>query len=110
VHGHEITASLETLIVAANTFATSVAIPRPRGPDGKTTDPEPIAPAVTQAATGISSDSQVPSSGPDAALDDQVGDAQLHGGDPAALSLRLWDTTGAWASGSSQPACTSVSR
>ena len=51
------TASLETLVVAAYVFATSVAIPRP-GPAGKITDHELIALAVAQAATGISSDRQ----------------------------------------------------
>jgi hypothetical protein len=51
------TASLETLVVAAYVFATSVAIPRP-GPAGLITDHELIALAVAQAATGISSDRQ----------------------------------------------------
>jgi DDE family transposase len=51
------TASLETLVVAAYVFATSVAIPRP-GPEGKITDHELIALAVAQAATGICSDRQ----------------------------------------------------
>lgn len=51
------TASLETLVVAAYVFATSVSIPRP-GPAGKATDPELIALAVCQAATGICSDRQ----------------------------------------------------
>lgn len=49
------TASLETLVVAACVFATSVAIPRP-GPQGKVTDHELIALAVAQAASGICSD------------------------------------------------------
>jgi hypothetical protein len=51
------TASLETLVVAAYVFATSVSIPRP-GPVGLITDHELIALAVAQAATGISSDRQ----------------------------------------------------
>src|SRR5215211_5286113 len=51
------TASLETLVVAAYVFATSVSIPRP-GPEGKITDHELIALAVAQAATGICSDRQ----------------------------------------------------
>jgi Transposase DDE domain len=51
------TASLETLVVAAYIFADGVAIPRP-GPAGKTTDAELIALSVAQAATGIPSDRQ----------------------------------------------------
>lgn len=51
------TASLETLVVAAYVFACSVSIPRP-GPVGKITDAELIALAVAQAATGITSDRQ----------------------------------------------------
>ena len=51
------TASLETLVVAAYVFATSVFIPRP-GPAGLITDHELIALAVAQAATGICSDRQ----------------------------------------------------
>ena len=51
------TASLETLVVAAYVFACSLAIPRP-GPAGKITDQELIALAVAQAATGICSDRQ----------------------------------------------------
>jgi hypothetical protein len=51
------TASLETLVVAAYVFADSLRIPRP-GPKGKTTDSELIALAVAQAAMGISSDRQ----------------------------------------------------
>jgi hypothetical protein len=51
------TASLETLVVAAYVFACSLSIPRP-GPAGKITDPELIALAVAQAATGICSDRQ----------------------------------------------------
>jgi hypothetical protein len=49
------TASLETLVVAAYVFAHSLRIPRP-GPDGKITDAELIALAVAQAAMGESSD------------------------------------------------------
>jgi len=48
-------ASLETLVVAAYVFADSLPIPRP-GPEGKITDAELIALAVAQAATGESSD------------------------------------------------------
>jgi len=51
------TASLETLVVAAYIFADAMAIPRP-GPSGKTTDAELIALAVAQAAMGIPSDPQ----------------------------------------------------
>jgi hypothetical protein len=51
------TASLETLVVAAYVFATSFSIPRP-GPAGKITDPELVALAVAQAATGVCSDRQ----------------------------------------------------
>jgi hypothetical protein len=51
------TASLETLVVAAYVFATSVSIPRP-GPAGLVSDHELIALAVAQAATGICSDRQ----------------------------------------------------
>lgn len=51
------TASLETLVVAAYVFATSLPIPRP-GPAGGTTDAELIALSVAQAAMGISSDRQ----------------------------------------------------
>lgn len=51
------TASLETLVVAAYIFADRVAIPRP-GPAGKTSDAELIALAVAQAAMGIPSDRQ----------------------------------------------------
>lgn len=49
------TASLETLVVAAYVFAHSLPIPRP-GPEGKITDAELIALAVAQASTGESSD------------------------------------------------------
>lgn len=51
------TASLETLVVAAYVFATTLSIPRP-GPVGKVTDQELIALAVAQAATGLCSDRQ----------------------------------------------------
>lgn len=51
------TASLETLVIAAYVFADSLWIPR-RGPEGKITDKELIALAVAQAAMGISSDRQ----------------------------------------------------
>ncbi|GAC1323361.1 MAG: hypothetical protein NVSMB25_19620 [Thermoleophilaceae bacterium] len=51
------TASLETLVVAAYVFACSLRIPRP-GPAGKVTDAELIALAVAQAATGLCSDRQ----------------------------------------------------
>jgi hypothetical protein len=51
------TASLETLVVAAYVFADSLSIPR-AGPAGKITDKELIALAVCQAAMGISSDRQ----------------------------------------------------
>ena len=49
------TASLETLVVAAYVFADALRIPRP-GPVGKITDAELIALAVAQAAMGESSD------------------------------------------------------
>jgi hypothetical protein len=49
------TASLETLVIAAYVFADSLAIPR-TGPRGKISDREQIALAVAQAAMGISSD------------------------------------------------------
>jgi hypothetical protein len=51
------TASLETLVVAAYIFADGVAIPR-SGPHGNTTDAELIALAVAQAAMGVPSDRQ----------------------------------------------------
>jgi len=51
------TASLETLVVAAYIFADQVAIPRP-GPEGKITDAELIALGVAQASMGIPSDRQ----------------------------------------------------
>jgi hypothetical protein len=54
---HEMTASLETLVVAAYVFACSLRIPRP-GPEGEITDQELIALAVAQAAMGVSSDRQ----------------------------------------------------
>jgi hypothetical protein len=49
------TASLETLVIAAYIFADGAAIPRP-GPAGKITDAELVALAVAQAAMGESSD------------------------------------------------------
>jgi Transposase DDE domain len=49
------TASLETLVIAAYVFAASLRIPRP-GPEGEITDAELIALAVAQAAMGESSD------------------------------------------------------
>jgi len=51
------TAELETLVVAAYVFATSLSIPRP-GPRGLITDQELIALAVAQAVTGLPSDRQ----------------------------------------------------
>lgn len=51
------TASLETLVIAAYVFADSLAIPR-SGPQGKITDKELIALGVAQAATGLNSDRQ----------------------------------------------------
>jgi hypothetical protein len=51
------TASLETLVVAAYVFAESLPIPR-SGPAGKVSDAELIALAVAQAALGIPSDRQ----------------------------------------------------
>jgi hypothetical protein len=51
------TASLETLVVAAYIFADQTAIPRP-GPEGKVTDAELVALAVAQAAMGVPSDRQ----------------------------------------------------
>jgi len=51
------TAELETLVVAAYVFATSLSIPRP-GPPGLITDQELIALAVAQAVTGLASDRQ----------------------------------------------------
>jgi hypothetical protein len=51
------TASLETLVVAAYMFADQTAIPRP-GPAGRITDAELIALAVAQAAMGVPSDRQ----------------------------------------------------
>jgi Transposase DDE domain len=54
---HAVTASLETLVVAAYVFAESLWIPRP-GPVGKISDGELIALAVAQAATGLPSDRQ----------------------------------------------------
>jgi Transposase DDE domain len=51
------TASLETLVVAAYVFADEQTIPRP-GPKGETTDAELVALAVAQAAMGVPSDRQ----------------------------------------------------
>jgi hypothetical protein len=51
------TASLETLVIAAYVFADSLSIPR-SGPAGKATDSELIALAVAQAIIGIPSDRQ----------------------------------------------------
>lgn len=51
------TASLETLVIAAYVFADALPIPR-SGPPGKTTDQELIALAVAQAIVGIPSDRQ----------------------------------------------------
>lgn len=51
------TASLETLVVAAYVFADSLRIPRP-GPTGKVTDAELIAIAAAQAVVGLPSDRQ----------------------------------------------------
>jgi hypothetical protein len=51
------TAELETLVVAAYVFATSLSIPRP-GPRGLISDPELIALGVAQAVTGLCSDRQ----------------------------------------------------
>lgn len=51
------TAELETLVVAAYVFATSLSIPRP-GPSGLITDHELIALAVAQAVSGLPSDRQ----------------------------------------------------
>jgi hypothetical protein len=51
------TASLETLVVAAYVFADSLPIPR-SGPPGKATDAELIALSVAQAVLGIPSDRQ----------------------------------------------------
>jgi len=50
-------ASLETLVIAAYVFATTLRIDRP-GPAGKVSDPELIALAVAQAVTGQCSDRQ----------------------------------------------------
>src|SRR5215208_2487876 len=51
------TASLETLVIAAYVFADSLPIPR-SGPPGKATDSELIALSVAQAVLGIPSDRQ----------------------------------------------------
>ena len=52
------TASLETLVVAAYVFAHALANPRP-GPEGKITDAELVSLAVAQAAMGESSDQEL---------------------------------------------------
>jgi hypothetical protein len=49
------TASLETLVIAAYVFAATFRIPRP-GPIGKVSDEEIVALAVAQAITGAVSD------------------------------------------------------
>jgi Transposase DDE domain len=54
---HEMSASLETLVIAAYVFATTLPCAR-SGPEGRTTDAELVALAVAQAATGICSDRQ----------------------------------------------------
>jgi len=54
---HELSASLETLVVAAYMFADEAAVPR-SGPEGATTDAELVALSVAQAAIGIPSDRQ----------------------------------------------------
>jgi hypothetical protein len=51
------TASLETLVIAAYVFADAAPIPRP-GPKGESTDAELVALAVAQAAMGVPSDRQ----------------------------------------------------
>lgn len=51
------TASLDTLVIAAYVFADSFAIPR-SGPPGLVTDPELVALAVAQAVIGVPSDRQ----------------------------------------------------
>jgi hypothetical protein len=53
----EMTASLDTLVMAAYVFADSFAIPR-SGPVGKITDAELIALSVAQAVMGVPSDRQ----------------------------------------------------
>jgi Transposase DDE domain len=50
-------ASLETLVIAAYVFATTLSFAR-SGPEGKVSDAELVALAVAQAATGICSDRQ----------------------------------------------------
>lgn len=51
------TASLETLVIAAYVFADAAPIPRP-GPKGEITDAELVSLAVAQAAMGVPSDRQ----------------------------------------------------
>ncbi len=48
------TASPKTLVIAAYVFAASFSIPR-HGPERNVTDHEPIALAIAQAVTGLSS-------------------------------------------------------
>jgi DDE family transposase len=54
---HELSASLETLVVAAYMFADEAAVAR-SGPEGLTTDAELVALSVAQASIGIVSDRQ----------------------------------------------------
>jgi hypothetical protein len=54
---HELSASLETLVVAAYMFADEAAVPR-SGPQGSTSDAELVALSVAQASIGIPSDRQ----------------------------------------------------
>jgi hypothetical protein len=54
---HELSASLETLVVAAYMFAYEAAVPR-SGPQGLTSDAELVALSVAQATIGIPSDRQ----------------------------------------------------
>jgi hypothetical protein len=55
---HELTASPETVVIAACVFADRSLIPRP-GPAGKITDAELVALVVAQAAVGVPSDRQL---------------------------------------------------
>jgi hypothetical protein len=54
---HELSASLETLVVAAYVFAEEAVVPR-CGPDGLVSDAELVALSVAQASIGIPSDRQ----------------------------------------------------
>jgi hypothetical protein len=54
---HELSASLETLVVAAYVFADEAVVPR-SGPEGATSDAELVALSVAQASIGIPSDRQ----------------------------------------------------